>query len=663
MNSRRTLGGLVATVLAIGLGSLLAGSAPAAPPTLALTATDAVVGQTIHATAQLSESPGASGEISFEVFGPADPTCAGPALTPAPAPVAVSGEAQYVSGEFTPPAPGAYHWSAHYSGDIGNAPAEAICAAISTVGKASPGIAGSASSGAINTKIHDEVTLSGGSSPSGQVTFSVYGPADVSCSTPLETAAVTLAGGQATSAEFLAQQAGEFRWTAAYAGDPDNEPVELACGAANQASIVSKAAPTLTGVATSAVTVGLTITDTATLAGGVGPGGLLTFRAYGPEDAACAGAPRYEEAVAVSGNGPYVPAGFAPAPGLYLWTVEYGGDANNEVASSACGAANQASAVGTIPVSLDVSATNGRVGEQIVAAATIEKGAIPTGQITFKAFPPDDSKCSGAPAFSSTIAVAGNGTYRSTAFLPSRVGAFRWTVIYSGDPNHTPAAAACGKATSNVSEAKPSIAGAVKRQLSVGRAFKDWTTLKEGHAPSGTIKFEIFGPGETGCDKPLFVDTVAARDNGTVSSDPFVARRPGRYRFVASYSGDAANLAATEPCGAPEQETIVQKRAPKLQPRGLVVSARLISIRAILSGAFTPSGAINFRLYAPGDRLCKGKPAFSGTITAKSNGGYSLAQYLATKSGVYRLSVGYSGDARNLRSVASCAAAQPIRVG
>lgn len=548
-------------------------------------------------------------------------------------------------------------------GDGVNPPADANCAAISSVGKASPGIAGSASSGPVNTKIHDEVSLSGGFSPGGQATFSVYGPADAGCSTPLETAAVTLVGGQATSAEFLAQQAGEFHWTAAYSGDANNEPVELACGAANQVSIVSKAAPTLTGVATSAVTVGLTITDTATLAGGFTPGGQLVFRAYGPEDPTCAAAPKYEEAVAVSGNGSFSPAGFAPAPGLYLWTVEYAGDANNAAASSACGAENQASAVGTIPVAMDVSATNGRVGEQIFAAAKIEKGAIPAGQITFKAFSPDDPKCSGAPAFSSVIAVAGNGTYRSTAFLPTRIGVYRWTIAYSGDANHAPAAAACGKATSTVAQAKTSIAGAVKRQFLVGRTFKDWTTLKGGHSPTGTITFQIYGPGETGCDKPLFVDTVAARDNGTVSSDPFVPQRPGRYRFVASYSGDAANQAATEPCNSPEQETIVQKRTPKVQPRGFLVSGRLISIRAVLSGVFSPTGAINFRLFRPGDKLCKGRPAFSGTITAKSNGGYSLAQYLATRSGVYRLAVGYSGDPRNQRLVAGCAAAQPIRVG
>ena len=120
----------------------LAAPAVGVPPTLGLSATDATVGGQIEATAQLSESPGATGEISFEVFGPGDASCSGPALTPAPPSKQVTGEGSY-STTFTPPGAGTYHWSAHYSGDLGEGgvdePADAVCAAASEVGKASPG--------------------------------------------------------------------------------------------------------------------------------------------------------------------------------------------------------------------------------------------------------------------------------------------------------------------------------------------------------------------------------------------------------------------------------------------------------------------------------------------------------------------------------------------
>jgi hypothetical protein len=652
---------LVGGVTATGIGLLLAVTAPAAGPTLSLQATDAVIGQKIHAIAELTESPGASGEISFEVFGPGDLTCSGPALTPPPASASVSGEGEY-SSNFTPPTAGDYYWSAHYSGDLENEPADAECSAISTVDKASPGLEGSASSGAVGTAIHDEVTVTGGFSPTGEVTFSVYGPADTSCSTPLETSSAPLQSGNATSADFIPQQTGEFRWTVEYEGDANNEPAGLACGAENQASAVAKASPTLAGLATSAE-VGQTITDSATLSGGFAAGGQLLFRAYGPGDQSCAGAAKYEEAVAVSGDDTYSPAGFSPPAGLYRWTVEYEGDANNEPAGLACGAENQASAVGKVDVTLAVSATGGTVGGPVNATATIKEGAIPAGQLTFKAFFPGDASCSRTAAFSSTVGVAGNGPYRSATFLPSRVGTFRWTVGYSGDANHDPTTAGCGSATSSISQAVPSITGQVRKRLRVGTSIRDTATLQGGYAPTGTITFRIYGPVARGCGKPVLVNTVAIAGNSTVQSDPLVPRRPGRYSFVASYSGDAANQAAAEACDSVGQAVLVQKRRPKVKPRALLVGDKRVSIRAQLSGAASPSGVISFRLYGPGDRHCRRKPAFSGGTTVKKNGNYPLAGYIATKSGVYRLTVSYSGDQRNMRYEGSCSRAQLIRVG
>ena len=880
VSHRPALGALAGLGIAMALGLLLAVTSSAAPPSLSVVATDAVIGQTAQATAQLSESPDAEGEISFEVFGPGDPTCSGPALSPAPAAAAVSGEGEYASGEFTPPEAGVYHWSAHYSDDpenpAANPPADSTCSAISTVSKASPGLTAAASDGDVNTAIHDEATVTGGFSPSGEVVFRVYGPADTTCLTPLETDAVPLEEGDALSADFIPQQAGEFRWTASYEGDANNEaaslpcgsanqtstvgkasptlagtatstvgvgssitdevtvasgfdaggqlvfraygpgdqtcsgavrheatvavdgngpyspsgfapeagvyrwaveyegdennePASLPCGSSNQASTVSKASPTLAGVATSAV-VGSSITDGVTLASGFDAGGQLAFRAYGPGDQTCSGAvkyeasvavdgngsysppgfspeaglyrwtvaysgdanneaaslpcgsanqtstvgkasptlagtatsavvvgspitdgvtlasgfdaggqllfraygpgdqmcgttPKYEATIAVDGNGPYSPPGFSPAAGLYRWTVVYSGDANNEAASLPCGSANQASAVGTIDVTLAASATGGTVGNPVTATASIQEGAIPAGQITFRAFSPDDANCSGTAAFSSTVNVAGNGSYRSAAFVPSRVGTFRWAVSYSGDPNHAPTSAGCGKATSSVSPASPSIAGDVTQRLTVGSSFRITATLQGGYAPAGTVTFEIYRLVAGGCAKPVSVGVVPVSGNGTVQSDPLVARQPGAYSFGASYSGDAANHGATDPCDPSGPAVQVYRRTPKVKPRARLNDGNQLSIRARLSGAASPSGTISFRLYRPGDKKCKRKPAFSGGVSVRSNGSYLLAQYFATKRGVYRLSVGYSGDQRNRRYKPTCRGAQQIRIG
>src|SRR2546428_6450813 len=56
------------------------------------------------------------------------------------------------------------------------------------------------------------------------------------------------------------------------------------CGDAGETSTVNKATPTLTTSATATATAGQTIQDMATLAGGVNPGGTITFTLYGPFD-------------------------------------------------------------------------------------------------------------------------------------------------------------------------------------------------------------------------------------------------------------------------------------------------------------------------------------------------------------------------------------------
>lgn len=430
------------------------------------------------------------------------------------------------------------------------------------------------------------------------------------------------------------------------------------------AGTAQAAAPTLTLTATPTAVIGQTISATATIsATEPTAAGVISFEVFGSGDPECLGSPleTVPALFPVSGDGPYESEEFEPpSVGVYHWRASYPAEGENPKAESSCVAT---STVGPTAVTLAVGATGGTVGTPVGATATIQGGLTPTGEITFKAFPPGDANCSGSPAFSSVVGVSGDGSYGSAAILPSRAGNFRWAISYSGDVNNSPAAASCGEATSSVSKAAPSIDGLVKQQLTVGASFQDTATLLGGYAPTGTITFKIYGPVASGCAKPAFVDTVKVAGNGTYSSDPFVALSPGRYSFVASYSGDAANQAANEPCDSAGQEAKVQKRTPKVKPRGFLMGSRRISIRAHLSGATAPSGAINFRLYRPGDRHCRRKPAFSGSITVKSNGNYSLAKYFATRSGTYRLSVGYSGDRRNRKYKGKCSGAQSIRVG
>ena len=307
-----------------------------------------------------------------------------------------------------------------------------------------------------------------------------------------------------------------------------------------------------------------------------------------------------------------------------------------------------------IDISLTASATSATVGNPVAATATIRKGRSRAGR---SPSPPSRRRTRTAPArrsFTSAVSVVGNATYRSGAFVPARTGAFRWVVSYSGDANHAATKTALRHADLDHRPATPSIAssgpaGTQRRHAlpdhgdPAGRLRAD----RHDHVPD--LRSQRDGLRQAAGS----TNTVTVSANGTVSSAPFVALNPGRYRFVASYSGNSNNQAATESCDPNGRVAVVSKRVPKVKPNARLKGKR-ISIRARLIGATSPIGMVRFRLYRPGNKTCAGKPAFSGGVTVKANGRYLLAQYLARKPGIYRIAVSYSGDKRNKHYDSGC---------
>ena len=78
--------------------------------------------------------------------------------------------------------------------------------------------------------ISDSATTIGGASPTGSVDFTLYGPDDTTCTTPLTTSSGTIVAGGATSAGVIATTPGTYRWVATYTGDANNNAVTSACG-------------------------------------------------------------------------------------------------------------------------------------------------------------------------------------------------------------------------------------------------------------------------------------------------------------------------------------------------------------------------------------------------------------------------------------------------
>ena len=316
-----------------------------AQPTISTTpSAGGVIGVALNDTATLSGGYSPTGTVTFKLFPPSDPTCSGAAVyTDADATAPYATSPGFVSN-----AVGVWHWTADYAGDLNNNPASSACAAEAvTVTKASPTISTTPSAGGvIGVTLNDTATLSGGSSPTGTVTFKLFPPSDPTCSgAPVYTDADATAP-YATSPGFVTNAVGVWHWTAAYAGDLNNNPASSICSA--EAVTLEKATPVLTTTAMAGpVTVGSNINDTAHLSGGFGTlSGTITFHVFAPGDSTCSTPIAVPPAATVSGAGDYTSGNYTTsAVGTYRWIAHYSGDANNNIVDTACNDTGESSTV------------------------------------------------------------------------------------------------------------------------------------------------------------------------------------------------------------------------------------------------------------------------------------------------------------------------------
>jgi hypothetical protein len=222
--------------------------AKAAPTVSATAPAEIVIGDPLSARGTIGGAYQPAGTMTLTAYGPDDPGCsAEPAFTSGPLPV--DGSPSYDIGDFTPATPGTYRWTATYSGDGNNEEAASECGAAgatSVVAKASPALALSASGDVrLGDPVRATATLSGGHQPGGEVTFSLFGPDDESCSAaPVFESPVAVTGdGAYPSPEFTPSEAGTYRWVASYSGDGNNEPVTGSCADAVRVKVAPLSCP------------------------------------------------------------------------------------------------------------------------------------------------------------------------------------------------------------------------------------------------------------------------------------------------------------------------------------------------------------------------------------------------------------------------------------
>lgn len=196
-----------------------------------LSGTTVPVGGTVHDSASLTGATStAGGTVTYTVY--SDNACTAGARDAGT--VTVTNGVVPDSNALTFNTAGDFYWQAVYSGDANNNGATSVCTSEHVViTKAQPSV-----STAQDLIPNDNFTLSGGSSPTGTITFNLYGPSDTTCSlAPALTQTVTVASGNGTygttNTTFHSTTAGTWRWASSYSGDSNNQSASSACGVEN----------------------------------------------------------------------------------------------------------------------------------------------------------------------------------------------------------------------------------------------------------------------------------------------------------------------------------------------------------------------------------------------------------------------------------------------
>jgi Ca2+-binding RTX toxin-like protein len=114
--------------------------------------------------------------------------------------------------------------------------------------------------------------------------------------------------------------------------------------------------------------------------------------------------------------------------------------------------------VATTTPSMTVTAVNAATGGVIRATANLTNRVKqpvdgPEPAITFKAYAPSDSSCSGSPVATSTRKVFTNqSAYTSDNYTAATPGTYRWRISYTGDGNNAAITTPCGTPSSQVAD-------------------------------------------------------------------------------------------------------------------------------------------------------------------------------------------------------------------
>ena len=293
----------------------------------------------------------------------------------------------------------------------------------------------------------------------------------------------------------------------------------------------------------------------------------------------------------VAGNATYNPsAGYTPTgAGDYWWYASYGGDTNNNTATSTCGSTMSETDGGQVLPDGhgrrpgDRHRRDGHSGElhQLGSCRGHHRAPAVSGTITITVFGPQATRPDhlhhrGHDGGHGTRS-PGNATYNPSAgYTPTAIGDYWWYASYGGDANNTTATSTCGSTMSETDggPGRPDGDGDRPGDRHRRDGHHDGATSPRrsrrprARTPPAPSPSRSSGPrprAPTTCTTGGTTVGTGPRSAGNATYHPSAGYTPGAvgdYWWYASYGGDANNNTATSTCGSTMSETMVGQGRP-----------------------------------------------------------------------------------------------------
>lgn len=193
-----------------------------------------------------------------------------------------------------------------------------------------------------------------------------------------------------------------------------------------------------------------------------------------------------------------------------------------------------------------------------------------------------------------------------------------------------------------------SISTVATESVTVGSEIFDEATVLGGDDPEGTVTFKLYSDDE--CTNEVGSSTVDLGDDGTAMSEG-EAPNAGTYYWIATYSGDDYHYGSEGECGDPGEVSEVLQVAPTISTEATSEAVGTpITDTATLSGAFEPSGNIDFALYD--NDACEGDPVASSSNAI--DGDTAMSDGFTPNAGTYYWMASYAGDVNNAPADGVC---------